>query len=95
MPFAKDDAINIFCVAPTDIFGNFIKLPFKPFFAEAIIYPFFTFMLAPIFFNAFKCKSIGLDPIKHPPGNETFAEPYFASRGPKTKTPALMVFTRL
>ena len=32
-PLEKHDAINIFCVAPTDIFGNLIKLPFNPYLA--------------------------------------------------------------
>ena len=41
------------------------------------------------------CRSTGLDPIAHPPGKETRACPYFASKGPKTKTPALIVLTRL
>ena len=36
-PSAKHEVINIFSVAPTDIFGNLIKHPFKPFFAEAIM----------------------------------------------------------
>ena len=36
-PFARQDAIKTFSVAPTDILGNFIKQPFKPFFVEATI----------------------------------------------------------
>ena len=42
----------------------------------------------------FKCKSIGLDPIEHPPGKDTLAVPYFAKSGPKTKTPARIVFKK-
>ena len=34
-------------------------------------------------------------PIAHPPGSETFALPNFASKGPRTKIPALIVFTKL
>ena len=52
-------------------------------------------MLAPIFFNAFKCKSTGLAPIAHPPGKETLALLYLASKAPKTKKPARIVFKRL
>ena len=37
---------------------------------------------------------IGLDPIAHPPGKETFATPYFDKRDPKTRTPALIVLRR-
>ena len=94
LPFEKHEAINIFSVAPTDIFGNLIRQPFKPLLAETIIYPFFTLTLAPIFFRAFKCKSIGLDPMEHPPGKDTLAVPYFAKSGPKTKTPARIVFKK-
>ena len=35
--------------------------------------------IAPNFFKANKCKSTGLVPIAHPPGNETFAFLYFAN----------------
>ena len=94
LPLAKHDAIKIFSVAPTDILGNFIKHPFKPFFADATIYPFFIFILAPILFKNSKCKFIGLDPIAHSPGRETLATLYFANKGPKTKTPARIVFKR-
>ena len=38
---------------------------------------------------------MGLVPIAHPPGNDTFAKPNFASNGPRTKMPALIVFTKL
>ena len=94
-PFALKAASKAFSVAPTEIVGNFITSPFNPFFASAIIYPFLIFIFAPNFFNANKCKSTGLVPIAHPPGKETFAFPYFESSGPKTNTPALIVFTSL
>ena len=45
----------------------------------------------PSFAKAFRCKSIGLTPILHPPGVETFAFPYLASIGPSTRMPALIV----
>ena len=38
-------------------------------------------------------KSIGLAPIAHPPGKETLDLPNLAINGPKTKIPALIVFT--
>ena len=34
-------------------------------------------------------------PIAQPPGSETFALPNFASKGPRTNIPALIVFTKL
>ena len=39
--------------------------------------------------------STGRVPIAHPPGKETLADLCLASKGPKTKIPALMVFTKL
>ena len=36
-PLEKQAAIKTFSVAPTDIFGNYIAQPLKPFFAEAKI----------------------------------------------------------
>ena len=94
-PLALYEASNAFSVAPTEIDGNLISVPFSPFFASAIIYPSFIFIFAPSFFKANKCKSTGLVPIAQPPGKETFALPYLVSRGPKTRTPALIVFTSL
>ena len=55
----------------------------------------YNFIFTPNFDNAFKCISIGLVPIAHPPGKDTFAKPNFASNGPRTKIPALIVFTKL
>ena len=37
---------------------------------------------------------IGLEPIAHPPGKDTFASLYLANKGPRTKTPARIVFKR-
>ena len=37
LPLEKHAAIKTFSVAPTDIYGNFILQPFRPFFAEAKI----------------------------------------------------------
>ena len=39
-PFALNAANIAFSVAPTEILGKVIFVPFKPFFASAIIYPF-------------------------------------------------------
>ena len=41
--------------------------------------------MTPNFFNEFMCSSIGLDPIKHPPGKGIFAFPNLASSGPMQK----------
>ena len=84
-----------FSVAPTETEGKFILLPFKPLGAEACIYPFLIFILAPSFFNAKRWRSTGLVPMAQPPGKEIFALLYFAKRGPKTNTPALIVLTNL
>ena len=35
-----------------------------------------------IFFNEFKVKSIGLDPITHPPGDAIFTFPYTPNKEP-------------
>ena len=94
MPFAWTAAKIAFSVAPTDMLGNLNFVPFKPLTAEAKIYPFLILIFAPSFFNANKCKSTGLVPIAHPPSNEILHF-YIASKGPKTKTPALIVFTSL
>jgi hypothetical protein len=95
LPFAIKAASNAFSVAPTELLGNFIVVPFKPFLVSANIYPFLIFIFAPSFFKANKCKSTGLVPIAQPPGRETFAFPYLVNNEPKTKTPALIVFTSL
>jgi hypothetical protein len=68
--------------------GNFV---FEPLFAEAIIYPSFILIFAPIFFSASSCHSTGLEPMAQPPGNETLAILYFASKGPSTSTPARII----
>ena len=62
-----------FSVAPTETEGKFILLPFKPLGAEACIYPFLIFILAPSFFNAKRWRSTGLVPMAQPPGKEIFA----------------------
>ena len=95
-PTAKHAAMIKFSVAPTLIFGNFIKFPFNLPFDFAKIYPFFISYFIPSFFNAFKWKFIGLPdfPFRtQPPGNEVIDLWYFAIIGPKTSTPALIVFT--
>ena len=72
-PFALTAASIAFSVAPTEIDGNFMTLPFSPFSAEAYIYPFFILILAPSFSKANKCKLTGLVPIAQPPGSDTLA----------------------
>ena len=94
-PLACTAANIAFSVAPTETLGNLKFAPLSPLVAEATIYPFLIFIFAPNFFSANKCKSTGLVPIAHPPGSETFAFPHLLRIGPKTKTPALIVFTSL
>ena len=72
-----------------------IFAPFNPFFASAIIYPFFILIFAPSFFKAKRCRLTGRVPIAHPPGSEILAFLYLAKIGPNTNTPARMVFTNL
>ena len=94
-PSAPKAASKAFSVAPTETVGNFTLVPIKPFIASVIIYPSLIYILAPNFFNAKRFRSAGLDPIAHPPGNETLAFLYLVKRGPSTKTPALIVLTNL
>ena len=46
-PLALNAAHIAFSVAPTEITGKLILAPFNPFFASAIIYPFFILIFAP------------------------------------------------
>ena len=48
-PLALKAANKAFSVAPTEIEGNLIFAPVKPFFASAIIYPSLIFIFAPSF----------------------------------------------
>ena len=88
-------AIIKFSVAPTEIFEKQIFDPTNPLGAEAYTYPCVILYCTPSLDSAFKCKSIGLVPIAHPPGRETFAFPNFESKGPKTNIPARIVLTKL
>ena len=65
-------------MAPTEILGKEIVAPFNPFFASAIMYPFFILIFAPSFFSAKRCKLTGLVPIAHPPGSEILAFLYLS-----------------
>ena len=46
------------------------------------ISPYSSLISTPNFSKPFKCKSIGLDPISHPPGHENFALWYFPINAP-------------
>ena len=67
IPFAFTAANIAFSVAPTLGNSKLIVADFK-FSLKHFIYPFFSYIFIPNFLSAFKCKSIGLDPIAHPPG---------------------------
>ncbi len=47
----------------------------------------------PIASSPFKCWSIGRAPIAQPPGNDTFAWPNLATKGPSTRTLARICLT--
>ena len=66
VPSAKHEANIIFSVAPTLGKSKFICVPII-FSALHIISPYSSFIFIPNFSNPFKCKSIGLEPISHPP----------------------------
>ena len=72
--------------------GKFISQPIN-FFALASMYPFLSSILAPSCSNADKWKSTGLVPMAHPPGNAILANPYRATREPRTNIDARIVFT--
>ena len=65
-PSARHDASIIFSVAPTLGKSKCICVPII-FSVLHIISPYSSFMFIPNFSNPFKCKSIGLEPISHPP----------------------------
>jgi len=81
VPSAFTAASIIFIVAPTLAKSKYILLPFN---SSALIIILFSsyLILAPRLSNPFKCKSIGLDPILHPPGYETTAFLYLPRRAP-------------
>ena len=95
IPLAKLAAIIKFSVAPTDIFENLILFPINPLGAVAWTYPWTILYLTPKLDKAFKWISTGLVPIAQPPGSDTLALPNLASKGPRTKIPALIVLTKL
>ena len=55
-----------FSVAPTEGKSRCISFPIILSHLH-LIYPESSSIFTPNFFNAFKCKSIGLEPISHPP----------------------------
>ena len=65
-PSAKQEAKIIFSVAPTLGKSKCICVP-TILSASQIISPYSSFILIPSFSKPFKCKSIGLEPISHPP----------------------------
>ena len=82
IPSAKEAAIIMFIVAPTDTLSKKILLPVNLEVSTSTI-PLLTSASAPNALNPFRCKSIGLLPILHPPGSATFAFLYFPSKAPR------------
>ena len=66
VPSPKQDARIMFSVAPTLGKSKLICVPFI-LSALHLISPYSSFISTPNFSNPFKCKSIGLEPISHPP----------------------------
>ena len=56
----------MFSVAPTLGKSKCICVPIS-FSAKQYISPYSSFIFTPNFSNPFKCKSIGLEPMSHPP----------------------------
>src|SRR3712207_4461332 len=92
-PLANVAAIIIFSVAPTDGKSKYILLPINSL-ALASTYPYPIFTSAPSAINPFKCRSIGLVPILHPPGNDILNLPNLANIGPINKNDALNFLTK-
>ena len=92
LPVAKEAAIIKFSVPVTVAIGRDILAPFN-FFAFAKIYPSSTFIDAPMALRPSICRFTGREPIAHPPGNDTFASPKCANKGPRTRIDARIVLT--
>ena len=90
VPFARQAAIIISSVAPTLGNESVIFVPQSPFGTQHSRYPCFSRISAPISRSELRCKSIGLEPISHPPGNEILALPVRARIAPR-KTIELLV----
>ena len=82
----------MFSVAPTDGKSKYNLFPTN-FSVAASTKPWSISIFAPKALNPFKCKSIGLVPIAHPPGIEIFVLLNLASNGPITKKEALIFLT--
>ena len=81
MPLAFTAANMMFKVAPTLATSKNISAPCKSG-ASMIYLSSICSIFAPIFSNPFKCKSIGLDPILHPPGKDISTCLYFVNKVP-------------
>ena len=92
-PFAKQLAIITFWVPPTLGKSKKIVVPSNSFSALASTKPASWIIVAPKASKPFKCWSIGLLPIEHPPGIATFALPSRANIGPNTKNEARILLT--
>jgi len=93
-PSASAAAMRMFSVPPTVVLSNTMVVPFNRPLMLAMTNPWDRLMSAPIFASALRCRSTGLTPMAHPPGSDTFASPYFARRGPRTRIDARMLLTR-
>ena len=92
VPSASTAAIIIFSVAPTDGKSKYNLDPTN-LSALASTKPWSITISAPKALNPFKCRSIGLVPIEHPPGIDIFVWLNLASNGPITKNDALIFLT--
>ena len=83
----------MFSVAPTLGKSKLISVP-TILSVVQIILPKFSCTCIPNFLNPFKCKSIGLEPISHPPGYENVACLYLPIKLPAKITEDLIFLIR-
>ena len=81
VPLANVAAIMIFIVAPTDAKSKKILAPWSSL-ASRMYFESSFVIVAPRASKPFKCKSIGLEPILHPPGKYISTCLYLASSEP-------------
>jgi hypothetical protein len=71
-------ASKAFSVAPTEILGNLIVVPFKPFLPQLKYIHFLFLFLLLIFLKQTNVRSTGLVPIAQPPGKRNFCFSIFS-----------------
>jgi hypothetical protein len=93
VPSASVAAIIRFSVPVTVWMSKAMRAPVRRA-ASASTYPWSSRMVAPSFSSPIRWRLMGRGPMAQPPGSETRARPYRATKGPRTTTAARIVFTR-